>query len=142
MQSSVTEAIAAHFGAPPTVRVHHSGPSALTTWEADLLGCDASTQAFARHITLDVGEHAVLAARTVTAWDDPMRTYLADLGDRPLGTLLFQGERWARASALIPLVEGTATFGRGARWHDAQSGGNLLVEEFFLTPLTDSSYGD
>ncbi len=133
MPGSMTQAVADTFSASPTVTVYHSGKTPLLDWErAKLLAPVDHSQGYARHISLDIHDSPVLAARSVTLSDSPVVSLLADLHSKPLARLLFEDDQWQRQGPPTPVADASGIIGRVCVWQDLRSHAHLLVEEFFL----------
>ena len=133
LSGSMTQAIMDIYAASPEVTVHHSDLTPLRAWESEKLNAPTThTHGYARHISLNVHETPVLAARSVTLKDSPIVPLLADLQSKPLARVLFEDKRWQRQGLPIPLKDGSGIIGRACVWRDLRTQAHLLVEEFFL----------
>ena len=132
LDTSMTVAVNDRLGANTKVMVHHADTLALQDFEIDLLQSDLG---FARHISLQVNNQCVLAARSIVCPTSELQALLSRGNTEPLGKLLFTDARWRRLSEPVPLTVTDGLFGRYCCWQDDQTGDTLVVEEFFLPAL-------
>ncbi len=137
----MTREIEQHLGTRPEVRLLHEGPDTMSDWEAAMLGLSRRGRAYAREIALVADGRPVLLARSLSPMDDPVAGVLRRLQRAPLADVLFRDPRWRRTSPPITLRWRSHVGvlpGRACLWQRQAAGGRVLVEEFFLAPLTGS----
>jgi len=145
LDTSMTRALAEHFGAPMELQLLRAGPVRATPMERRRLELRRpGARVYGREIELCFGGAAVLRARSVTRLRDPTVPLLAGLGRRPLAELLFEAPRFRRDRAMDLVLPrggwrpaGPAVVGRVCRWELRERGrrGTLLVEEYFQPAL-------
>lgn len=142
LRSSMTREIERIMGAPPRVHRLYEGPDGLSPWEAEILELSPRSRVYAREIALVTSGETAMLARSLTAMDDPVAGVLRRLHRAPLAEVLFSDARWHRAAEPIPLRWTTASarsgmiVGRACLWLRERGRGRVLVEEYFLPPLT------
>lgn len=122
-------------GGKLAVTVVSQGPTRPTRDEARLLGLKPREQVWAREVRLGPPQQPWVRARTVA----PLREmqgvmqHLRNLGDRPLGSVLFNGRGWQRSPFWIGTMKpATGTEPLPARRSRFSRGRNrLLVTEGF-----------
>ncbi len=133
LSGSMTQAVATHYGKSPNVSVHFSGADTLSPWEAQQLNAPMdTTHGYVRHISLDIDENPVLAARSVTCLASSIEPLLRELQNTPLAKLLFEDPNWQRCGDPIPILDNNGHFGRVCAWQAFGAIDRLLVEEFFI----------
>lgn len=141
LPGSMTLEIEQRLGTRPEVLPTREAPDRPAPWEAALLETRTRT-VYAREVVLSVGLVSVLHARTLTLNGDPAVTTLRKLKRTPLAQVLFLDDRWQRSGRPVPLLMRStagAFYGRASLWkHTNARGSRLLVEEYFLPPLTRS----
>jgi len=142
LRSSMTREIERVMGDAPRVHRLYEGPDELSPWEAEILELPRRSRVYAREIALVTSGETAMLARSLTALDDPVAGVLRRLHRAPLAEVLFSDARWHRAAEPIPLRWRTASprdgmfVGRACLWHRERARGRVLVEEYFLPPLT------
>lgn len=125
LSGSMTQAIQSVTGQAPAVRIKLSQAAPASAWEAELL---QGSNCFVRHIELLAGEQLCLTARSLALQNSPAALALANLGERPLADLLFNGA-WVQGD-IHAITTNTGGFGRAAVWRNS-GGYPLLVQEIF-----------
>ena len=147
LDSSMTQRLRERCSSPLSVHLLWTGAGRLKKDEAGLLRA-ARHHAYVREVLLCAGEQTVLAARTVCVSRN-LRTWIAKLGEQPLGERLFSSEKprcavreFTRLTpryqihALVRLMPGLRLRPCWARRRLYLLGsGGLLVTEIFLPAL-------
>lgn len=130
-QGSLTRLLRALSREHFRVRVIAQGIATPTVDEARLLGLPPRQQAWIREVQLEGDGNPWVRARTVV----PMATLrgperaLRQLGQRPLGSALFQRDPWQRACFITGQSKQQGCWGRRSRFQ--RRGRHLLVTEYF-----------
>lgn len=128
LDQSATATIRATTGTLPQVQILHSGDSVTDAWLPT--PWEVNHPCFARHISLNLGQHACLIGRSIAQADGEVATLLKGLGTRPLAELLFKDGSTALPEPIY-LVSDQGWFGRAVQWQVAGCADPLLLIELF-----------